>query len=297
MTHSFATEAEAGAAGVAEGHYPFFGITSGHTLTFVPGSVPSSFLASSASDLGNFLRAHLNQGRFDGGAVLTPQGMATVQAPITSPSGAWDGYAMGWWVFPLWSAGQLEGGSAAGTTYEVPVILEHQGDHESYASSVLLIPEHRLGVAVLLNVNDESAPSRFHQIHLGIASILLGASPQPFISEDAIRRNVKVLALVIVGLFLLRAGLSAMRLRRTASRGGLGVVQHFVIPLVIDIILIGGLWWFLATESGVPLTLVRRSTPDVVLAAALATGIGIAWAIVRSVRVGRALGRSRSVTA
>ena len=67
-----------------------------------------------------------------------------------------------------------------------------------------------------------------------------------------------------------------------------------MIPLVIDVILVGGLWWFLASESGVPLTLVRRSTPDVVLAAAIATGVGMVWAIVRSVRVGQALGRSRS---
>ena len=87
----------------------------------------------------------------------------------------------------------------------MPVILEHEGDHESYASSILLIPEQKLGVVVLLNINDESVPARYHQMHFGIASILLGVDPQPFVSEDPIRRNAKVLALLFVGLVLLRA--------------------------------------------------------------------------------------------
>jgi CubicO group peptidase (beta-lactamase class C family) len=295
MTHSFATEAEATGAGVAEGHYPFFGVTTSQRLTFVPGSVPSAFLASSASDLGNFLLAYLNGGRFNGGSVLSPQGIATLESPIVHPSGAWDGYAMGWWVFPLWSAGQLVPGSSGGTEYEVPVALEHEGDHESFASSILLIPDHELGIAVLLNINDESVPSRYHQIHFGIASILLGVAPQPFISEDAVRRNVKVLALLVVGLFLLRAWLSTRKLRRVAASGGpYQVARHLLIPLVIDVLLIAAVWWFLSTESGAPLTLVRRSTPDIVMAAALATGIGVVWATIRSARIVRALGRSKA---
>ncbi len=297
MTHSFANEAEAAGAGVAEGHYPFFGMRSTHPLRFVPGSLPSAFLTSSASDLGNFLIAYLNEGRFGAAAVLSPTGMATLQRPITNPSGAWDGYAMGWWVFPFWSAGALTDGDGGPVAYDVPVILEHEGDHESYASSILLIPEQKLGVVVLLNINDESAPARYHQMHFGIASILLGVDPQSFGSEDPIRRNAKVLALLFVGLVLLRAGLSARRLSRmTASRGRYGVVRDLVIPLVIDFVLIGGVWWFLSTESGVPLTLVRQSTPDIVLAAAVATVVVAVWAIVRSLRVGRALGRFRSET-
>jgi hypothetical protein len=216
--------------------------------------------------------------------------MATVQRPITNPSGAWDGYAMGWWVFPLWSAGRLIEGGGGGTTYEVPVMLEHQGDHESYASSVLFIPERRLGVAVLLNINDESAPSRYHQIHVGIASILLGASPQPFVSEDMIRRNAKVLALIVVGLFLLRASMSARSLRKSAEPlGRSDVLRRLVIPLLIDIFLVGGLWWLLIGESNVPLTLLSRSTPDVMLAAVVATCIGVGWAALHWVRVRRTL--------
>ena len=41
----------------------------------------------------------------------------------------------------------------------------------------------------------------------------------------------------------------------------MGSFANLVIPLVIDIVLIGGVWWFLSTESGVPLTLVRSRLP------------------------------------
>ena len=115
MTHSFATEAEATAAGVAEGNYPFFGINRRHPLD---GS-------SRAACLQHFWRrAHrtwaISSSRISmkaassAGTVLSPTGMATVQRPITNPSGAWEGYAMGWWVFPLWSAGHLTGWGADG---------------------------------------------------------------------------------------------------------------------------------------------------------------------------------------
>ncbi len=288
MTSSFATESEALAAGIAEGHYPFFGVTRRHPLTFVPGSVPSSFLSSSASDLGNFLVACLNGGRFEGSEILSSTGMSTVQRPITNPSGAWDGYAMGWWVFPLWSAGGLTETSGGNPAYEVPVVLEHQGDHESYASSMLLIPEHELGVIVLLNINDESAPSRYHQIHLGIADILLGSNPQPFVAEDMIRRNAKTLALILVGFFILRALFAARSLNRLVeTRTPCAVIRKVVLPFVVDLVLLGGLWWFLVTEAGAPLTVVRRSTPDVFLAAVVATCFGIAGAALRWRRVRR----------
>jgi CubicO group peptidase (beta-lactamase class C family) len=287
MTSSFATESEALAAGIAEGHYPFFGLTRRHQLTFVAGSVPSSFMSSSASDLGNFLIAYLNAGKFEGSEVLSATGMATVQRPITNPSGAWDGYAMGWWVFPLWSAGRLTEASSGDPAYEVPVVLEHQGDHESYASSMLLIPEHELGVVVLLNINDESAPSRYHQIHLGIADILLGASPQAFVAEDMIRRNAKLLALIVVGFFILRALFAGRSLSRLVEPPTRSAVVRKVVPFVVDVVLVGGLWWFLVTEAGAPLILVRRSTPDIFLAAVVATCFGIAGAWLRWMRVRR----------
>ena len=277
MTHSFTSEEDAVAGGVASGHYPFFGFVRPRQMVYVPGSVPSSYVAASAEDLGHFLIAQLNEGRYGEAAVLSPDGVETLQHPLTRPN-PWDGYAMGLWVYPLWNAGQMIDGSIP--EYQVPVILEHGGDSESYASSILLLPQERVGVVVLLNVNDESVPSQYHQMHLGIASILLGREPVPTVAyEGTIDRYAKGIALAVVGLFLLRAALSFRRLRRT---GTTSVPTQVILPLAIDVALVAALWWFLADQAEAPMALVRRSVPDVFLAAVVASVIGLGWGISRT---------------
>jgi CubicO group peptidase (beta-lactamase class C family) len=278
MTHSFTSEGDAVAGGVASGHYPFFGFVRQHRMVYVPGSVPSSYLAASAEDLGHFLIAQLNEGRYGEIAVLSPDGVATLQDPLTRPN-PWDGYAMGLWVYPLWNAGQLIVGSIP--EYRVPVVLEHGGDSESYASSILLLPEERVGVVVLLNLNDESTPSRYHQLHLGIASILLGREPAPTVAyEGAIERNAKAIALLVVGLFLLRGALSFRRLRRTEMTS---VPTQVILPLMVDVVLVAAVWWFLADQADAPMAVVRRSVPDVFLAAVVASVIALGWGIGRTI--------------
>jgi CubicO group peptidase (beta-lactamase class C family) len=278
MTHSFTAEEDAVADGVATGHYPFFGFVRPQHMVYVPGSVPSAYVAASAEDLGHFLIAQLNEGRYGEAAVLSPDGVATLQSPLTRPN-PWDGYAMGLWVFPLWNAGQMIDGTIP--EYRVPVILEHSGDSESYASSILLLPQERVGVVVLLNVNDESAPSRFHQLHLGIASILLGQEPPPTVPyEGTIERYAKGIALSVVGLFLLRGALSFRLLRRTETTS---IPTQVILPLAIDVVLVIAVWWFLADQAGAPMALVRRSVPDVFLAVVVASVIGLGWGISRTI--------------
>ena len=70
-----------------------------------------------------------------------------------------------------------------------------------------------------------------------------------------------------------------------------------MIPSGIDLILVAGLWWYLASESGVTLTLVSRSTPDLVLAAGVATIVATVWAAFRCARVTRALSGKRTAMA
>jgi hypothetical protein len=136
-------------------------------------------------------------------------------------------------------------------------------------------------VVVLLNVNDESVPSRFHQLHLGIASILLGREPATSVAyEGAIERYAKGIALAVVGLFLLRGALSFRRLRRTETTS---VPTQVILPLVIDVVLVAALWWFLADQANAPMALVRRSVPDVFLAVVAASVIGLGWGVSRTI--------------
>lgn len=278
MTHTFTSEAAAVAGGVAAGHYPFFGFPRPHPMLFVPGSVPSSYLSASAQDLGHLLIAQLNHGRYGVAQLLSPEGMASLQRPIARPN-PWDGYAMGLWVYPFWSAGRLvdQGGS---NSYRVPVMLEHQGDSESYSSSILFLPKEGIGVVVLLNINDESVPSLYHQIHIGVASILLGQEPVPSVAyEGATERYAKGIALAVAALFLVRVAVSFWRIRRSRLTS---VLRQVLLPLTIDVLLVAAVWWILADQADAPMALVRRSVPDIFLAVIVASTIGLGWGVART---------------
>ena len=45
-----------------------------------PSQVPSGYLIASAEDMAHFLIAQLNEGRFGGARVLSPDGIAAMQA-------------------------------------------------------------------------------------------------------------------------------------------------------------------------------------------------------------------------
>ena len=284
MTHSFASESAVEAGGVADGHYPFFGVVRPRPLLFIPGSEPSAFLAASAEDLGHFLIAQLNGGQYEGVSVVNDT--ALLHEPISRPN-LWEGYAFGLSVYPLWTAGQLSS-NQAGNSYQLPVILEHGGDHESFASSILLLPEHRFGVVVLFNVNDESVPSRYHQLHIGIANVLLGLDPPATVAyEGAVERYAKWIYGGIVLFLLARAAVSFLRLRRIRAAGNATsarpLVRYVLVPSVLDLLLVSALWYVLIDESGAPLTVVRRSVPDIFLAAVVATVVALGWAVVRTI--------------
>jgi uncharacterized protein involved in cysteine biosynthesis len=55
-----------------------------------------------------------------------------------------------------------------------------------------------------------------------------------------------------------------------------------ILPLAIDVVLVAAVWWFLADQADVPMALVRRSVPDVFLAAVVASVIGLGWGVSRT---------------
>jgi hypothetical protein len=287
MTRSFTSEAEAVDAGAAVGHYPFLGVVRPHPMVFVPGSVPSSFVSASVEDLGHLLIAHLDEGRYGDGRVLSPEGIATLQRPVNG-SDPQDGYAPGLWVYPYWGSQGPVDEAPAGNEQSMPVWLESVGTSESSSSAVLFLPAEDFGVAVLHNLNDESVDSLYHQMHYGIANILLGGEPAPTVAtEGVVDRNAKFIALAVLGMFLLRIGASAVRLKRLRRSSpppdsGPGVGRRVVVPMIVDVLLVGAMWWFLVDRADLPLPLVRRSIPDIFLIAVTASVLCIGWGLART---------------
>ncbi|MBA3687239.1 MAG: beta-lactamase family protein [Chloroflexi bacterium] len=290
MVDTFTSDADARADGVAQGHYPYFGIPIKFPVGFVRSSVPSAYIASSAEDLGRVLMAHLNGGAVGGAHVLSEAGMQGLRQPLVHPN-PWDGYGWGWWSYPLWDAGHLvDAPNVSG--YEVPVILEHGGSHSTYATGMALLPDAGYGVVVLMNRNDEAAPSRFSQIHTAIAQILLGRDAPALINyDDPLGLYGKQLLLIAALLMAVGVWWALRQLRHwrrdpgAAPRGWRGMLRHLVLPLALDLGLTVVAWWLVLDRAGLGVgdyPAILHLAPDVGLAIGLIAVLGLGWGLVRT---------------
>jgi CubicO group peptidase (beta-lactamase class C family) len=289
MTHTHLSEPEARADGLAQGHYPFFGFTMAFDIPFAISSLPSSFIAASAEDLGHVLIAHLDGGAYEGEQVLEASSMALLRRPLAHPE-PWSGYGWGWWSYPFWDAGTLQDG-AEGSQYDVPVMVEHSGGHATYASEMAMLPDEEIGVVVLINMNDEVNSSRFYQLHAGIAQILLGRDAPPLRSDtgDPLAEYGKVIAVAWVLVVVLLVAWSFRRYRQwsrdpaSTPRGLLNIARRMILPLLFDVALLVGFWWLLSTKTELTFPVVARLIrlwPDLGLILILVTALALSWGIV-----------------
>lgn len=99
MQNSFTSKTEAHQHGLAVGYQKWFGIpVASPNLPFARGSLPAGQLNMSVEDLGHYLIAQLNDGRYQGVSVLSPAGIATLHHPDVPMAGSTDSYGMGWEV-------------------------------------------------------------------------------------------------------------------------------------------------------------------------------------------------------
>lgn len=94
---------------------------------------PSTGLVGPAPDVARLMTAYLNNGVIDGTAILSPESVSE----LTSTAGI-DGHGLGWFV-----------GDLNGKRY-----LEHAGGGPGFATEMMLIPESKLGIAILANGTD-----------------------------------------------------------------------------------------------------------------------------------------------
>ena len=300
MGHTHLTMPAAVEDGLADGHYPFFGIPLAYDLPFSRATLPSASMIASADDLGHVLTALLADGRYGSGMVLAPGSAVALRSPLVDPFPA-SGYGWGWWSYPLYEAGVRVVGDGE-DHYRAPIILEHSGSLGTFSSEMMLMPEAGLGVVVLANLNDEAAPSRFYQAHIGIASILSGLEPPTLTSyDDPLRQNGKSLMLITIALQLIGVAVASRRLngwrRSPPATGTAGWrMRHLVLPAVPDVAVPVAFWALLIDSAQVyPVDYLRLVVlaPDIGLAIGLITVLGIGWGIVRTLLTIRAV-RPRS---
>jgi CubicO group peptidase (beta-lactamase class C family) len=170
MQNSFTAQVEAQEQGMSTGYQRWFGFpVAASNLPYPRGMVPAGYLISSAEDLGHYMIAQLNQGRYENASVLFPQGMQVLQAPAVAaapegyhkqPSGS---YGMGWYVM------EMNGIH----------VIAHDGDTPTFHADMILIPEGSWGIAVLVNTNTVLIGDDIRNLAAGVAGILKGQQPTP----------------------------------------------------------------------------------------------------------------------
>lgn len=131
MQHSYVSQEAAMQDGMARGYRWVFGYPIPATLPFSRANLPAGFAISSAEDMAHYLVAQMNGGRYQRNSILSPEGIALMQAE--PPPGV---YGLGW------ESLRLNGHR----------LINFDGATGNYQASLFIDPEERVGVFVTANV-------------------------------------------------------------------------------------------------------------------------------------------------
>lgn len=167
MVDSYVSKELAKQHGLPVGHQLWFWVPVARPGLKNPGgSLPSGQLISSAEDMGHYLIALLNGGRYAGARILSEAGVAELQRGVAEhvDMGISVGkYGMGWYA------------SDAGSTQ----VLWHTGMVPDFAAYMALIPEQRKGVVLLMNADHFLMSPILSEMGAGVAALLAGETPAP----------------------------------------------------------------------------------------------------------------------
>jgi len=271
MSHSHTSKAAAQQDGLAVGHQSWFDIPIAAPDLPVPiGSLPAGQLISSAEDLGRYLIAHLNEGRYGEAQILSPKGMAELHRPVVEASmegfpGA--RYGMGWYIE---EQGQTR-------------IVWHSGMCPDFYGYMALLPEQRKGVVLLVNANHFTGQLTLTEVGMGVATLLAGNPPAPIqfgFIPWALRGFLVIPLLQIAGLAATLRLLHRWR-QNPMSRPGRGRMwgQHILLPIVFNLIPVASALTLLGSSLRGFLLLFM---PDLSCLAFISGGFALVWTFLRT---------------
>jgi CubicO group peptidase (beta-lactamase class C family) len=258
MKHSHTFPESARRDGVATGYrYWFTRPMPFQRQPYPRGCFPSGFMISSAEDLGHWLIAHMNEGRYQGTTIVSSNGMATLHRPDLMD------YAMGWVVH-------------AG-------VLEHGGHLSGSGSHLYIDTAHRRGVAVLFNANHGERLHPLYEIAPNIAELLAGR-PLGKSSPDKPYQNKLIQSLALLAVIGFWFVWSLSRVWRWSSRTrpaphGLYFWCFLVVPLLFEVAVASAL--YAAVPVKLPIALLHA--PDLIMLIGVSGVLLVGWGIVRSV--------------
>jgi CubicO group peptidase (beta-lactamase class C family) len=271
MKHSFIGEADAKAHGLTTGYRFWFGSPfAAHDIPYSHRMLGAGGLFSTAEDLGQYVIASL--GGENGKAVLSPIGFAELHRPSVKIGGDFH-YGLGWDTV-------VRNGIRH---------VRHRGDMECFHADVMMVPEEKIGVVTLMNVNSPTKTIKLINVAEGVLG--LARNKEPYVLKDDPLPTVimySVLVLIVVqSLWALRT----IRLVRRWTRHPDSrpqrwkVVTGVILSLVLNVSLALIFFVLMPAFFEIPFVAGFLFAPDVAWVNAVCGGFAVVWAVVRNVLV------------
>jgi len=260
MDNSYTSKAEADENGLAVGHTYYFGSPrASDDAPYARRKLPSGFLISSAEDLGHFLIAQLNGGRYGAEQILGPEYVMMMHQPAVDTGFKDMFYAFGWRTL------DVEGEPS----------VRHGGDASNFHSDLAFSPTRGWGVAVVTNYTGLPVA---HILNEPVNEVLRMASGYDtgYAAQDASGLIMLVWGLIILLVILNSAIWGIFYWRRWRHGRQLRLVWHLILPLAVDILLIWLILFFVPNLLETTLSIMRVFAPDltlILLACAVVVGV------------------------
>jgi CubicO group peptidase (beta-lactamase class C family) len=277
MTHAYTNQTEAEGNGLATGYRYWF--NQAFPMAEVPyprGLAPDEGLIASAEDLGKLLITELNQGQYNGKQVLSSKGIIEMHRPaVQTQDSRWPYYGMGWKI------NNIDG----------DMIVSNTGDTAGYHAEVILDPEKKWGIGLLMNSSTLLSPAwePIHQLGSSIADLVAGKKVTGEVG--AISRQY----LLILGLEVFLVVLQVIRFVRWLKKPRQwwnnpqmqpkdvrGWMTSIGLPLIFDLFLA---WLFLIglpSMLGLPIHVILLIQPDIGWLAAFLGWSALIWGVTRT---------------
>ena len=269
MRNSFTSEGAAQPAGLATGYNYWFGRPRAANLAYNRGLVPAGYLIASAEDMTHYVVSQLNRGRYRDASVLSSSGISELHRPAVQTPKEGTSYGMGWFVGPL---------------NDTPVI-HHQGETFNFHSNVVLIPQSRRGVVVLMNAEnslDLFTSGRMGTIAAGVTSLLEGqVPPSPPSSVAIFVAYATLFALLMLQARGIVRSVAALR-RGRIRRGRIGPWWRIAFSLVLSLVWALFVFVLVPKQLGLPLSIVADGFPDLVYLLIASALVALVWAVVKA---------------
>lgn len=263
MYHSFTSEMEAVQDGMAEGYQWWYGFPFVCHFPYLIDALPAAYVISSVEDMSHYLLACLNIGAVGGASPLSSQGFAELYRPQIRIAEN-TSYALGWRVEQLGKE----------------TIFRHSGETANYLAEMVIVPESRIGVVVLMNINNGAvAQLGVAKIATSTVSLLLDfPAPKPKIPFRSFYMLVDLFALMW-SIWQLVSFLRILRSRRIPLNFSsfASIVRDMVVPLVF--------FWKIPRLFDAPWALLRLYVPDISTWLLLMGLISLGKVIVRSLKM------------